>query len=242
MFRMIDIISISMFRGIDIDTKFRQNKNVERDAEKLLPAFRRACADCVGLSAHPALSFWNRSKLVEVIDMWAASPRRSEPRARPEAQATRLAGNRSTAIDPEPRQAPSSTKQAPSSTQRSISMLRKASMTRGAAPAGTTCILSLVAMLVVGTASAHAGPCTADIARFEQEVQASKSSPDAGPGAPQSFAADLEHQPTPASVAAAKALAEAEFAAVLARAKTLDAQNDKACLEALAKARLVYFQ
>jgi hypothetical protein len=103
-------------------------------------------------------------------------------------------------------------------------------------------MLSVAATLVMGSTPAHAGPCAADIARFEQEVQASRASPDAGPGAPQSIGAQMEHQPTPASVAAAKALAEAEFAAVLARAKALDAQDDKACFEALAEARLIYFQ
>ncbi len=103
-------------------------------------------------------------------------------------------------------------------------------------------MVSIVAMLAVGTTSVQAGPCSADIARFEQEVQASRADPDAGPSAPQSLAADRERQPTPQSVAAAKQQAQARFDAVFARAKTLDARNDPACVEALAEARLIYFQ
>lgn len=104
------------------------------------------------------------------------------------------------------------------------------------------CIVSFVAALVVGTTSAHAGPCTADIARFEAEVQAARKSPDPGPSAPQSIGAQMEHQPTVESVARAKAQALAGFDAVLARAKALDAEDDPACAAALTEARLIYFQ
>jgi len=106
----------------------------------------------------------------------------------------------------------------------------------------TGCMLSIAAALVMGSTSAFAGPCAADIARFEQEIQALRATPDAGPSGPQSIGAQLEHQPTPESVAAARKLAEAEFAAILARAKSLDSRNDPACFSALAEARLVYFQ
>ncbi len=106
----------------------------------------------------------------------------------------------------------------------------------------TACIASIVAALVIGTASAHAGPCTADIASFEAEVRAAQGSPDAGPSGPQSIGAQMEHQPTPESVARAKKQAQAGFDAVLARAKRLDSQNDPACAGALAEARLLYFQ
>lgn len=100
----------------------------------------------------------------------------------------------------------------------------------------------IAATFVVGLAPAQAGPCTQDIARFEQAVRASRSNPQAGPSAPQSLAADLEHQPTPQSVARAKRLAEAGFDAVLARAKDLDSRGDPACDDALTEARLIYFQ
>ena len=104
------------------------------------------------------------------------------------------------------------------------------------------CIVSFVAALAIGTASAHAGPCTADIASFEAEVRAARGGPDAGPSGPQSIGAQMEHQPTPESVARAKKQAQARFDAVLARAKTLDSQSDAACAGVLAEARLLYFQ
>lgn len=121
-------------------------------------------------------------------------------------------------------------------------MTRTACMTRAGRLMRAARIPSIVATLAFGSTSAHAGPCAADIARLEQEIQASGASPDAGPSAPQSLAADLEHQPTPDSVAAARKLAEAEFATVLARAKSVDSGNDPACFGALAEARLIYFQ
>ncbi len=106
----------------------------------------------------------------------------------------------------------------------------------------TACVVSIVMMLAVGTTSAQAGPCTADIAGFEAEVRAARASPNAGPSGPQSIGAQMEHQPTPESVARAKKQALTRFDAVLARAKTLDSQNDPACNDALAEARLIYFQ
>lgn len=100
----------------------------------------------------------------------------------------------------------------------------------------------IVATLVIGAANAHAGPCTADIAQFEQAIRAAQGTPDAGPSAPQSLFADREYQPTPESVARAKKRAQAGFDAVLARAKALDSQNDPACSNVLAEARLIYFE
>jgi creatinine amidohydrolase/Fe(II)-dependent formamide hydrolase-like protein len=101
---------------------------------------------------------------------------------------------------------------------------------------------SIVTVLVIGATPAHAGPCTTDIARFEAEVLAARTGPDAGPSGPQSVGAQMEHQPTPKSVARARQQALARFDSVLARAKTLDSQNDPACKDALAEARLIYFQ
>jgi hypothetical protein len=100
----------------------------------------------------------------------------------------------------------------------------------------------VAATFVASTAAAQAGPCTADIARLEQELLASRGTPDAGPSAPQSLAADQEHQPTPATVARAKMQAQAKFDAVIARAKKLDSQNDPACAGALTEARMIYFE
>lgn len=103
-------------------------------------------------------------------------------------------------------------------------------------------VVAIVTTLAEGSTPALAGPCTKDIARLEAEVRAAEANPNAGPSAPQSLAADLEHQPTPESVAAAKKQAEAAFEAVLARAKDLDSRGDPTCREVLAEARLIYFQ
>jgi hypothetical protein len=98
-----------------------------------------------------------------------------------------------------------------------------------------------VVVLLLGTASAHAGPCSSAIAQFEQAVRQSTNRPDAGPTARQSIDAQLDRQPTPGSVARAEARAQATFAAALARAKRFDARGNRAgCTRALAAARRMY--
>jgi hypothetical protein len=95
--------------------------------------------------------------------------------------------------------------------------------------------------LGLGVATAHAGPCSSKIAQFEQAVRQSAGNPNAGPMAPQSIGAQLDVQPTPASVRRAEQKAQAAFAATLARAKRLDAQGHRAgCTRALAAAKRMY--
>jgi hypothetical protein len=97
------------------------------------------------------------------------------------------------------------------------------------------------AALSLGVVSAHAGPCTAAIAQFEQAVRQSAGAPDAGPMAPQSIGAQLDRQPTPGSIKQAEERAQAAFAATLARAKRLDAQGNRAgCTRALRAAKRMY--
>jgi hypothetical protein len=97
------------------------------------------------------------------------------------------------------------------------------------------------AALCLGVASAHAGPCTTAIAEFEQAVRQSAGNPNAGPMAPQSIGAQLDRQPTPASMKRAKERAQATFAATMARAKRLDARGDRAgCTRALTAAKRMY--
>jgi hypothetical protein len=99
----------------------------------------------------------------------------------------------------------------------------------------------VVAALVFGIASAHAGPCTHKIAQFEQAVRQSANNPDAGPMAPQSIGAQLGYQPTPGSVQRAEERAQAAFAATLTRAKRLDARGNRAgCTRALTAAKRMY--
>jgi hypothetical protein len=101
--------------------------------------------------------------------------------------------------------------------------------------------LLVAAALGLGVATAHAGPCSSRIAQFEQAVRQSAGNPNAGPMAPQSIGAQLDVQPTPASVRRAEQKAQAAFAATLARAKRLDAQGNRAgCTRALAAARRMY--
>jgi hypothetical protein len=93
----------------------------------------------------------------------------------------------------------------------------------------------------LGVASAHAGPCSSEIAQFEQAVRQSAGNPNAGPMAPQSIGAQLDRQPTPGSIKRAEQRAQATFAATLARAKRLDARGDRAgCTRALGAAKRMY--
>jgi hypothetical protein len=99
----------------------------------------------------------------------------------------------------------------------------------------------IAAALGLSVVSAHAGPCSTDIAQFEQAVRQSAGNPNAGPVAPQSIGAQLDRQPTPASVKRAQERARATFEATLARAKRLDARGNRSgCTRALTEARQMY--
>src|SRR5215471_356646 len=100
-------------------------------------------------------------------------------------------------------------------------------------------VMGAAVVLIVG--SAHAGPCSTEIAQFEQAVRQSANNPGAGPMAPQSIGAQIDRQPTPGSVKRAEQRAQATFNAALARAKRLDARGDRAgCMRALATAKGMY--
>ncbi len=99
----------------------------------------------------------------------------------------------------------------------------------------------LIFALGVGIESARSGPCSAKIAQFELAVRRSAGNPNAGPFAPQSIAAQIDRQPTPASVKRAEERAQMKFVATLARAKRLDARGNRAgCTRALAVAKDMY--
>ena len=102
-------------------------------------------------------------------------------------------------------------------------------------------VLVVGTALVLSIASAPAGPCSNQIAQFEQAVRQSANNPGAGPMAPQSVGAQIDRQPTPGSVKRAERRAQAAFNAALARAKRLDARGDRAgCMRALATAKGMY--
>src|SRR5262249_51631354 len=101
--------------------------------------------------------------------------------------------------------------------------------------------LVLAASMGFDVQELQAGPCSHEIAQFEQMVRQSRGNPDAGPYARQSIGAQLDRQPTPGSIKRAEQQAQASFNVTLARAKRLDARNDRAgCTKALSDAKAMY--
>ncbi len=105
----------------------------------------------------------------------------------------------------------------------------------------TSTALLLSAVIGLYPTFAKAGPCSADIAQFELAIRQSAGNPYAGLTAPQSVAAQDEHQPTAASLKKAEHALKARFAATMAQAKRRDARNDQAgCERALSEAKKMY--
>lgn len=101
--------------------------------------------------------------------------------------------------------------------------------------------LFIGSVIVLGPTFAHAGPCGAEIAWFEAAMRQSAGNPNAGLMAPQSVGAQLDRQPTVASVKRAEQRLKSEFSANMARAKRLDARGDRAgCTRALSAAKRMY--
>jgi hypothetical protein len=101
--------------------------------------------------------------------------------------------------------------------------------------------LTIVAMLGLIPTVAHAGPCSEDIAQFEETVRQSVGNPNAGLMAHQSVDAQLNRQPTPSSLKREKDLLQAKFAASMSRAERLDKRGDReGCVRALAAAKRMY--
>jgi hypothetical protein len=104
-----------------------------------------------------------------------------------------------------------------------------------------TTALIVFAMLCLSIPAAQAGPCSEDIAQFEAAIRQSAGNPYAGLTAPQSVGAQLNHQPTPASLKQAQKRLQATFSATMARAKRLDARGDgTGCSRALSAAKRMY--
>jgi hypothetical protein len=101
---------------------------------------------------------------------------------------------------------------------------------------GRSLIAMAGAVVFLGdTVTAHAGPCSADIVRFQQIVQSET------PSLPQNPSSQLHHQPTVSDVENAQNQAKAEAAAALDRAQKADAQGDAAaCTEAVAELKKLY--
>ena len=114
-------------------------------------------------------------------------------------------------------------------------------------PFSASTLRRLAATLFVGavfglsSTIVHAGPCSSEIAQFEAAVRQSVTNPYAGLTSPQSVGAQLDRQPTVASVKRAEERLKSEFSAKLARAKRLDVQGNRAgCTRALSAAKHMY--
>lgn len=101
------------------------------------------------------------------------------------------------------------------------------------------CCFSAALFMSAGTA--YSGPCTAQIAAFDQQINGTAPGPDSGATATQSVGAQLHHQPTPGAVEHAEHVANKEGDAALDRARKADAAgNADACNAALVEARRLY--
>lgn len=102
----------------------------------------------------------------------------------------------------------------------------------------STAALICIAIGAAGlSAAASAGECARHIAKFERFLQ---EHPRFAGTAPQSIGAQLDHQPTPEFIAAAKKDARGDIVDVLAQARAFDAEGkQKQCEAAVRKAKLL---
>lgn len=97
------------------------------------------------------------------------------------------------------------------------------------------------ALVCLNIPVAYAGPCSEDIAQFEAAIRQSAVNPNAGLTARQSVSAQLDRQPTVASMKREKERLKSEFSATMARAKRLNAKGDReGCRRALGAAKRMY--
>jgi hypothetical protein len=83
--------------------------------------------------------------------------------------------------------------------------------------------------------SAGAGPCSREIAQIEHVMR--HPGANIGPTNPQSVGAQLQRQPTKASVARAIKRADARYYRTMARARALDAKGSLRCMNVVKKLR-----
>ena len=89
-------------------------------------------------------------------------------------------------------------------------------------------ILIAGAIFGLNIGSAIAGPCSREIAEIESVMRHPRGMTD--PTNPQSVGAQLDRQPTQASVARAIRRADARYYRTLARARALDAKGSAKCM------------
>ncbi len=102
-------------------------------------------------------------------------------------------------------------------------------------------ICTASAAWLAGAGVAYGGPCTAQIAQFENEINATPPGPRSGPTFPQTLGAQLHEQPTPRDVEHAEQVASKQVHTALARAQRADAAGDSAgCSAALEQAKHLF--
>jgi len=102
-----------------------------------------------------------------------------------------------------------------------------------------------IAAFSLSASASYAGPCSPEVTQIQNLIDAKIHAKAGAATAPESTAAKTHHQPTPSSIAAAKAelgqISLAEFTAVesaMARALDADGAGDRsACAQALADAK-----
>jgi hypothetical protein len=102
-------------------------------------------------------------------------------------------------------------------------------------------IAAILSASALSASSAYAGPCAAQIAQIEQQINTDNLNVSERPSAPQTIGAQLGHQPTPATVQSGEREAGALARTALNRVREADgAGNAAACREALAKLKDLY--
>jgi hypothetical protein len=98
----------------------------------------------------------------------------------------------------------------------------------------------IAAAIMSAQTTAHAETCGDQIAALQKVADATKVHRFVGPTENQTVGAQLHHEPTPASIAAAENNAAERVNAVLARAKALSAAGKEAeCLKSVGEAKLL---
>src|SRR5262245_58234278 len=99
-------------------------------------------------------------------------------------------------------------------------------------------IVIACAIIAIDIASAREDTCSDEIARLEALVDRSLGNPAAKPMRAQSTDAQLNHQPTPETVRRAEESAQLRLAAILARAKILNADGKiPECIKSVVEAK-----
>ena len=111
-------------------------------------------------------------------------------------------------------------------------------MATSRAPGVSVGTIAATSFIFFSATAAHSGPCTTQIAAFEQQIKEPAPNSNVGPTFPQTLGAQLHKQPTPQDVQHAENVAADTVEAELAKAKKADEAGDsRGCDAALTRAR-----